>query len=73
MNSDFLDSLANHCKEKACLHFRTDHEEYFEWTQEVLLSLGSWHLASGVEWPFERETVFQAKVDFYQSMILEKT
>ena len=72
MNSTFLDNLANRCKAKTRLHFRTDHEEYFEWASERVPSLGSWYVDQGAEWPFERETVFQSKADSYQSMILKK-
>ena len=72
MNPAFLDSLANRCKEDARLHFRTDHEEYFEWTSELAPSLESWSVDPEAKWPFERETVFQSKADSYQSMILKK-
>jgi tRNA (guanine-N7-)-methyltransferase len=72
MNSNFLDSLAKRCAENARLHFRTDHEGYFEWSEEMLPSIDSWRLTTEAEWPFERETVFQAKADSYQSMTLEK-
>lgn len=72
MNSGFLDCLATRCRENAPLHFRTDHEAYFDWTKELAPSLESWRPASELEWPFERETVFQAKADSYQSLILIK-
>ena len=72
MNMDFLDRLAARCEEGTHLHFRTDHEGYFEWAKKLLPSLDSWRVAAGMQWPFEKETVFQARADSFQSMILVK-
>ena len=72
MRSDFLDRLAVRCQGFTRLHFRTDHNGYFDWTMDLALTLASWRLAPELEWPFERETVFQARADSFQSMTLVK-
>ncbi len=72
MNPAFMESLARFCPKGALLHFRTDHEGYFEWTVESLSAFKDWRRTSGADWPFERETVFQSKASSYQSLILER-
>ena len=72
INPTFLNKLAEQCLRGCRLYFRTDHEEYFDWAFETLESVESWQLVEGVAWPFERETVFQAKANSYQSLVAEK-
>ncbi len=72
MNPDFLGLLADRCLAKATLHFRTDHADYFEWTESMTETLERWRVAPDEKWPFERETVFQARAETFQSMILAK-
>ena len=72
INPDFLEQLAQRCCQGCRLHFRTDHEEYFDWALHTLLSMESWRLLDGAAWPFERETVFQAKARSYRSLVAER-
>ena len=73
INPAFLDNLAERCPRGCRLYFRTDHEAYFDWAIQTLESVDSWQLIEGAAWPFERETVFQAKANSYQSLVAEKT
>ena len=72
VNPAFLERLADRCSRDCRLYFRTDHEEYFDWALHTLESVDSWSLIDGAEWPFERETVFQAKAQSYQSLVAER-
>lgn len=68
----FLVELAKRCGEGVRCHFRTDHEPYFEAALEVLENQDLWARDIQIEWPFERETVFQERAEGYQSLILVK-
>lgn len=66
----FLVELAKRCSTGVRCHFRTDHDPYFEWAEEVVAEQTIWRRDRGIDWPFERETVFQKRADGYQSMVL---
>lgn len=68
----FLEETAKRSSQGTRLYFRTDHSGYFEWAEEVAADQALWRIDETAVWPFERETVFQAKADSYQSMILVK-
>ena len=72
INPTFLNKLAERCLRGCRLYFRTDHEEYFDWAFQTLESIDSWQLVEGAAWPFERETVFQAKANSYQSLVAQR-
>ena len=55
----FLDLLASRCAPGASLHFRTDHEDYGQWTIERLSAHPRWKISPETPWPFEQETVFE--------------
>ncbi len=71
-NARFLQDLGRRCFGGARLHFRTDHPGYFAWAEEVVAEQELWKVDSSIPWPLERETVFQARAESYQSMILVK-
>ncbi len=68
----FLSELAKRCDSGVRCHFRTDHDPYFEWAEEVVAEQRIWERDTVSDWPFERETVFQSRADGFQSMILVK-
>ena len=69
---EFLEQLAERCEPGCRLYFRTDHQGYFAWALHNLESVDSWQLIEGAAWPFERETVFQAKAQSYQSLVAQR-
>ncbi len=71
MQPDFLASVAARAGEGARLYFRTDFTPYYDDTKAVLSSHANWDvIPEGAEpWPFEHETVFQARAPSYQSLI----
>ncbi len=71
-NASFLGALSERCSAGTKLYFRTDHNGYFAWAEEVAETLTDWTVSRDADWIFERETVFQSKADLYQSLILER-
>lgn len=71
-SSEFLGELADRCHTGTRFHFRTDHEGYFAWAMEIVGNQKLWYSISPDEWPFERETVFQARAERYCSLVLVK-
>lgn len=71
MQPDFLAAVAARAGEGARLYFRTDFTPYYDDTKAVLSSHPNWDILSdGSEpWPFEHETVFQARAPSYHSLI----
>lgn len=64
----FLSALAARATADTWLHFRTDAATYFS---EALVTVDrhpDWKLDLSAPWPFELETVFQARADAYQSL-----
>lgn len=68
----FLTELAKRCSSGVRCHFRTDHDPYFEWAEEVIVEQELWTRDHEFDWPFEKETVFQNRADSYQSLVLVK-
>jgi tRNA (guanine-N7-)-methyltransferase len=66
---DFLSRLAQRTASGTELCFRTDYGPYFEWATEVLTAHPDWDLVPGAAWPFEHQTVFEAKAPTFQSLI----
>jgi len=66
--SDFLNILAKKADFGAKLHFRTDHDSYFEKAREIVSAHPDWDLAD-TTWAFEYETVFQERAESHQSWI----
>ncbi|MDQ8198689.1 tRNA (guanosine(46)-N7)-methyltransferase TrmB [Pelagicoccus enzymogenes] len=68
----FLSELAKRCRLGVRCYFRTDHDPYFEWAEEVVAEQDLWSREHEFVWPFERETVFQNRAESYQSLVVVK-
>ncbi len=68
----FLSRLANFCAPGTRLCFRTDHEDYFAAAHEVVAEHPDWHVDPAAPWPFEQQTVFEAKARSHQSLVAER-
>lgn len=68
IQQDFLELLAKKSMPGAMLYVRTDHERYFKWTEKEMIKSPFWQIYEGV-WPFEHESVFQKKMQSYQSLM----
>jgi tRNA (guanine-N7-)-methyltransferase len=68
MQSAFLNSLAERAGERTRLFFRSDFEPYFAEVSAVIAAHPYWELVDE-EWPFETETVFQARAATYSSLV----
>jgi tRNA (guanine-N7-)-methyltransferase len=68
MQAAFLKELARHSVPDGRLCFRTDFAEYFEAALKVVSTHPDWAVVDE-PWPFELETVFQARALAYQSLI----
>jgi len=71
LQAPFLKILAQHSIPSGRLCFRTDHAEYFESALKVVSSHPDWSVVKE-PWPFELETVFQARAPTYQSWIARR-
>ena len=65
----FLDQLAARSESGARFCLRTDHEEYFAWTQDKIEAHPAWILHPGLAWPFEHETYFQSLLPSHRSLL----
>jgi tRNA (guanine-N7-)-methyltransferase len=63
MQSSLLDALMPLTDQGACLYFRTDHREYFEYARDVVAEHSGWRIAvpEEAQWPFEQVSVFQER------------
>ncbi len=64
----FLSQVANFMAEHGKLYFRTDHENYFAWSTEIITGHPSWIIDNPTEWPMENTTFFQDLMSSYQSL-----
>lgn len=64
----FLDLLARHAAPNARLYFRTDYQPYFSDAAEVFRQSTTWEPVDE-PWPFEHETVFQARAPAFASLV----
>lgn len=67
----FLSLLAEKSQRDARIHFRTDFEPYFLESAEVVKTHRGWERTEEA-WPFEMETVFQARAADYFSLTAKK-
>lgn len=65
----FLALLKTVMSDGGRFHFRTDHEEYFAWTEDKVRAHEDWELDPAAAWPFEHSTFFQDMMPHYQSLI----
>lgn len=68
MQTDFLDILANRAVPDCRLYFRTDFGPYFAEAQATVREHPRWRLVDE-PWPFEHETVFQARAASFASLV----
>jgi tRNA (guanine-N7-)-methyltransferase len=65
----FLSRLASKVQDRADLFFRTDCADYFEWSLTAVREHPGWRLDPDHTWPFECETVFQARAAAVHSLV----
>lgn len=68
-----LSTLAGRMAAGAEFCFRTDHEEYFQWTTEHLEAHPQWRLNPQAPWPFEERSFFQDLMESWNSLIATRT
>ena len=71
MQAPFLDAVAERAERGARLYFRTDFEPYFLEVVAFVRSHAAWEVMEEL-WPFENETVFQARAVRYFSLIARR-
>jgi tRNA (guanine-N7-)-methyltransferase len=70
LQPEFLTELAGHATADCRLYFRTDYRDYFAEARAVIIHSVHWRLLEA-PWPFEFETVFQARAERHESFIAE--
>ena len=73
LNKAFLDLLADRTVAGGKMYFRTDYEEYFDWTAEKVENHASWTVATAQSWPFEHETYFQNILPNHKSLTAKRS
>lgn len=73
LQADFFEALAGRAGQGTPLYFRTDHAGYFSAVAALIPELKTWRLDPAVTWPLEKETVFQARAQGYQSLVAVRT
>lgn len=68
LQSDFFDRVFERVGEGTRLYFRTDYEPYFEEVAATVRAHAKWQPVDE-PWPFELETVFQARAPSYRSLV----
>lgn len=68
MQAGFLESLAERAGKRTRLYFRTDFEPYFAEVAATIDAHSHWERIDE-PWPFEAETVFQARAATYFSLV----
>ncbi len=68
MQPEFLEVLAVRATPECRLYFRTDYGPYFTEAQATVRDHPRWRLVEE-SWPFEYETVFQARAESYASLV----
>jgi tRNA (guanine-N7-)-methyltransferase len=72
LGEEFLRALAARVGQGARLCFRTDHGPYFGEVEAELAAHPDWRLAPEEPWPFEHETVFQARAAEHRSLVARR-
>ena len=72
MQTEFLARLAARCQPGSALYFRTDYAPYFAEARGVVAEHPDWSLQPGAPWPFEHETVFQARAAAHESLVAHR-
>jgi len=73
LKAEFFDAVASRAGEGARLYFRTDHVDYFREVEATVAALQTWRRDPAPAWPFEHETVFQARAPSYHSLVAVRT
>ena len=73
LQADFFEALAGRAGQGTPLYFRTDHAGYFSAVAALIPELKTWRLDPAATWPLEKETVFQARAQDYQSLVAVRT
>ncbi|MEO7413272.1 MAG: tRNA (guanosine(46)-N7)-methyltransferase TrmB [Opitutaceae bacterium] len=71
MQSPFLNAAAEKGEPGAPLYFRTDFAPYFTQAKTAVQATHDWQLVDET-WPFETDTVFQARASTYFSLVARK-
>ena len=72
ISSENLDRLAQHSTPGTRLHFRTDDENYHQWTVEHLTAHPRWKILTDAIWPFEQKTFFEERTKQRRDVIAER-
>lgn len=72
MKPGFLDALASVALQGSRLHFRTDHEPYFNDAEAVIRAHANWTAAPSALLPFEEPTVFQKRAQKQFTLVAER-
>jgi tRNA (guanine-N7-)-methyltransferase len=70
LNQRLLDMLSLHTSPGTPFHFRTDHSGYYQAALDLATTHPAWVADLGAEWPFERETIFQQRMETWNSLTL---
>ena len=63
----FLKLLQCHTGKESQIYFRTDHEDYFNWTKSIFEDSKDWFL-SNLQWPLEHQSYFQDLLPTFSSL-----
>lgn len=67
IQNSFLNLLKLHTHSQSRLFFRTDHQEYYEWTKLEIQISKFWEL-SNHDWPLEHQSYFQELLPNFSSL-----
>ena len=71
INEGFLQKLAKLCNPGTNIFFRTDNNEYFDWTIQVFTKTQKFRIFVDTKWRFDHSTVFQEFAKNYRSLVAE--
>jgi len=69
IQNEFLDLLAKHSAKNCILYYRTDFNEYFDWTKEIFSAHDKWQILENEVLPFEEVSQFQRILPVYQTLV----
>jgi tRNA (guanine-N7-)-methyltransferase len=68
LQAEFLDELAARAGQGSRFFFRTDYKPYYDEALEIVAAHRRWHPQPAGPFPFEHQTIFQARAATYHSL-----